>query len=95
VAFCLGDIHLSLAKLMENYQEVIKESMTGTRVIAQPHEAKSSHIKVGKFNVILSCWWILVLVSVNHCWWCMLDIGTKAKCGGLEGLSVIIRPINQ
>jgi formate dehydrogenase maturation protein FdhE len=52
---CLGDIHLFLAKLMEKHQEVVKESTMGTRVIAQLHEAKSSHIMVGKFDLIFSC----------------------------------------
>jgi hypothetical protein len=61
---------------MEKCQKVIEESATGTRVIAQPHEAKGCHLKVRKFDVILSCWWVLVLVLVNPCWWNDFDVRT-------------------
>jgi hypothetical protein len=40
---------------MEKSQEVIEESATGARCVTQHEEFKFSHLKVGEFNVILSC----------------------------------------
>jgi hypothetical protein len=41
-------------ELTEKSQEVIEESVTSARCVAQHEEFKCSHLKVGEFNVILS-----------------------------------------
>jgi hypothetical protein len=76
---------------MEKCQDVIKESGTGAGGVTQHEEFKASHLKVGEFNVILGCWWLLFLILVHHCSW---GAGAKARSmSHLERLSAVSCPI--